>query len=281
MNATQETKATKIHAFEKAGLGKAPYRAIGFSEAKFQACHGAPIQCGASCDYCGTGIMNVYHVESSDGKTFKVGCECVTKTGDESLMMGTRAELRAWKREQHNAAWRKERDAKKAQASLAFAVILENNTALVQALKCDHRIIRDIAAKLETFGSISEAQIALVIKIAADEAAKAAEVMVSAPQGKATVSGQIVSTKYQESEYGGAWKMTVKFTSEAGTWLAYGTVPTSILDAVHPECNGNLVEVLRGRTVSFTAAFARGNESHFAFFSRPTKASINQVAMAA
>jgi len=49
-----------IHRFEAAGLGTAPFKVVGFSVEKFQACQGAPIQCGTSCDYCGTGIMNTY-----------------------------------------------------------------------------------------------------------------------------------------------------------------------------------------------------------------------------
>lgn len=71
---------TAVHPFERAGLGAAPFRCAGSYEAKYQACHGAPIQPGASCDYCGQGIMLVYVIKSSDGKTFRVGCDCVAKT---------------------------------------------------------------------------------------------------------------------------------------------------------------------------------------------------------
>lgn len=34
------------------------------------------------CDYCSNGIMNVFVIKSSDGKEFKVGCDCVAKTYD-------------------------------------------------------------------------------------------------------------------------------------------------------------------------------------------------------
>jgi hypothetical protein len=63
------------HCFEIAGLGQAPFAFVGFSVRKYQACVGAPIQCGCSCDYCGTAIMNVYEIESADGKRFKVGSD--------------------------------------------------------------------------------------------------------------------------------------------------------------------------------------------------------------
>jgi hypothetical protein len=74
------------HKFELAGLGKAPFRCVGFSRETYQACHGAPIQPGGSCDFCWTPIMDIYHILSADGRRFKVGCECVKKTDDTGLM---------------------------------------------------------------------------------------------------------------------------------------------------------------------------------------------------
>jgi hypothetical protein len=74
---------TAIHPFERAGLGSAPFRCVGSYESKYQACHGAPIQPGSSCDYCGQGIMTVFRINSADGKEFKVGCDCVAKTARE------------------------------------------------------------------------------------------------------------------------------------------------------------------------------------------------------
>lgn len=75
-----------MHVFERAGLGVAPYSFVGCYEKVFQACPDAPRQPGASCDYCGTGIMLVFEVRSSDGKVFKVGCNCINKTGDAGLI---------------------------------------------------------------------------------------------------------------------------------------------------------------------------------------------------
>lgn len=74
------------HVFERAGLGKAPFRFFRFSTMKYCACPGAPVQPGTSCDYCGTGIMYVCHIKGADGKEFKVGCDCVAKTGDAGLI---------------------------------------------------------------------------------------------------------------------------------------------------------------------------------------------------
>lgn len=77
---------TTAHKFELAGLGRPPYRFIGHTEHKFQACHGAPVQAGTSCDYCGTGIVDAYNFTSADGRRFKVGSDCVAKAGDRGMV---------------------------------------------------------------------------------------------------------------------------------------------------------------------------------------------------
>lgn len=82
---------TMIHVFEKANLGKAPFRFIDIISRRgpikldngMQI--GAPGQPMGSCDYCGTGIADCYVIESADGKRFEVGCDCVAKTDDDGL----------------------------------------------------------------------------------------------------------------------------------------------------------------------------------------------------
>ena len=86
MNRTDSTAEIGMHVFERAGLGKAPFRYCGMTESKYQACHGAPVQPGSSCDYCGQGIMYVCEISSADGRRFKVGCDCVARTGDAGLI---------------------------------------------------------------------------------------------------------------------------------------------------------------------------------------------------
>lgn len=75
----------KIHRFEAAGLGKAPFRCIGVNENVYRACPGAPAQPGGCCAYCGMGIRYEYMIVSADGKGFTVGCDCVAKVGDAGL----------------------------------------------------------------------------------------------------------------------------------------------------------------------------------------------------
>lgn len=85
-----------VHKFERAGLGQAPFRCVGFSEERGPIRRalpngvmmeiGSPGQPMGTCDYCGQGIANVFHILSADGRRFKVGCDCVQKTGDAGLV---------------------------------------------------------------------------------------------------------------------------------------------------------------------------------------------------
>lgn len=84
-----------VHAFEEAGLGKAPFRFVGLESSRDRAAvqreresNGLTFTTNycTSCDYCAQAIQNAYYVESSDGKRFKVGCNCIAKTGDSGLV---------------------------------------------------------------------------------------------------------------------------------------------------------------------------------------------------
>jgi hypothetical protein len=81
----------KIHKFELAGLGKAPFRYTGWEERRGPIAMadgtlvGAPGQPMGTCDYCGQGIAICCHILSSDGRAFIVGSDCVAKTGDAGL----------------------------------------------------------------------------------------------------------------------------------------------------------------------------------------------------
>jgi hypothetical protein len=73
----------KTHVFEH--LGKPPYRYAGFAELIFVCPGTGATKAGGSCDHCGTAICNAFYFTSDDGKTFKVGSSCVTKSGDKGL----------------------------------------------------------------------------------------------------------------------------------------------------------------------------------------------------
>ena len=75
-----------MHVFERAGLGKAPFKLVHVYECVFKPFPDAPARPGRGCSFCGTGIMTAYELKSADGKYFVVGCNCVEKTGDTGLI---------------------------------------------------------------------------------------------------------------------------------------------------------------------------------------------------
>lgn len=85
----------RVHPFERANLGVAPFKYDGYSIEKYQACPGAPIQPGTCCDYCSTGIMEVHYIKSADGRRFKVGSDCINKlrTDGKSTIGLSRADI--------------------------------------------------------------------------------------------------------------------------------------------------------------------------------------------
>lgn len=96
---TEDQEKVGKHAFELAGLGAAPFRFVGMDE-NFITYPDGTTQAAGCCDYCFTGIRYQCHVQSADGKRFKVGCDCIAKVGDKGLLAAykTSPELRAHKR---------------------------------------------------------------------------------------------------------------------------------------------------------------------------------------
>lgn len=86
----------KIHRFQAAGLGIAPFTVVGIESTADRAAMNREREangqvfttnnCGGTCDYCGQAIWNVFKIRSADGHEFKVGCDCVRKTGDAGLI---------------------------------------------------------------------------------------------------------------------------------------------------------------------------------------------------
>jgi len=93
------------HAFEIAGLGKAPFKFVGYEYKTYRSCADAPEQVGGSCDFCGQGIKHFCWVEDSEGKRFKVGPECIKKSNDNGIVKKYKEDpnVRKLKREQRHA----------------------------------------------------------------------------------------------------------------------------------------------------------------------------------
>jgi len=120
----------KIHKFELAGLGKAPFRCVGMAQipSASLAEHNpegynnmmkmvpSAYRCG-TCSYCGQAIMHCYLIDSADGNKFSVGCECVRKTGDAGLVNKQKALKRQAdaekRRQKRQEAYERELDAQR------------------------------------------------------------------------------------------------------------------------------------------------------------------------
>ncbi len=99
---TDKPVDSTIHTFEQAGLGKAPYKYLGVSENRFPL-GGGEWKPGGCCDYCFTGILYEFAFRSADGKFFKVGSECIYKSGDHGLRKVVDAAVNKIKLEQRHA----------------------------------------------------------------------------------------------------------------------------------------------------------------------------------
>lgn len=88
----------ETHPFERAGLGTAPFRLVGYVEKVYQSCQGAPVQAAGTCDYCGQCIRHCYIVASSDKREFTVGCDCAGRCGEDAMAREMRALRRAEER---------------------------------------------------------------------------------------------------------------------------------------------------------------------------------------
>lgn len=73
-----------IHAFEKAGLGRAPFALVAVSNSGGS----------TSCTYCGTAITQVCVIQDRNGKQFIVGNVCVSRRGGLGLIKQVKAAMR-------------------------------------------------------------------------------------------------------------------------------------------------------------------------------------------
>jgi len=150
----------------------------------------------------------------------------------------------------------------------ARCAFLATNPAVAAAIEqakgaahAKNTFVADVLAKLDQFGSLSERQVAAVLSslqrdvaTAARKAVEAQEPKGAAPTGRTTVTGEVLSVKVQEGDYGTVRKMLVKLASNAKVWL---TAPSA-------------ADISRGDTVTVTATFeVSKDDPSFAFGKRP------------
>lgn len=125
--------------------------------------------------------------------------------------------------------------------------------------------VQDVARKLRRYGELSERQINAVRTAVVRDAERAAareveaqEPTVNAPTGRVEVTGEVLSTKWQESDFGDTLKMLVKITTDDGSWKLWTTVPSALT-------------VERGDTVHIKVTVTpSNNDPAFAYGKRPS-----------
>jgi hypothetical protein len=124
-----------------------------------------------------------------------------------------------------------------------------------------HSIAKDVATKLARWGSLSPGQIDFLYRLKAQMATRQAEKAAEpkptqpAPIGRVKVSGEVLGTKWKESEFGrfgGTMKMLLRLTCHNKVWC---TAPDG---------------VGKGDKVTITVTLERSpTDQHFAFGTRP------------
>lgn len=167
---------TQLHPFEQAGLGRAPFRCVGVYEKVWRASPDAPLQAYGSCNYCGTCIRWCFEIKSSDDKKFEVGCDCVGRTGGESLVEGfrevrleqarkRRAVAVEARRAQREAAWAVERETRRKEREEARQIRASEWQAANAELMKDietfsgrNDFLADMASAIRQYGSLTDRQ---------------------------------------------------------------------------------------------------------------------------
>ena len=123
---TDKQSEVDMHVWERAGLGKAPFRCVGVHEELFKMADGS-VKPGGCCAYCSNGIRDVYTIVSADGNRFGVGCDCVRKTRDSGLIKSFKnnPEVRRMNRER--------REAKDRAITEAFKALVTANEARLRS----------------------------------------------------------------------------------------------------------------------------------------------------
>jgi hypothetical protein len=199
-------------------------------------------------------------VHEPTGEHIHIGHECA----DKYALLVDRSAFELQVGRAKDAAARIVQAKKNAEEREAF---LAAHDGLRGALVTKHPIVEDIFKKFIMFRRLSEAQVALVFKLANEaKNPKPAEAHVPAPTGRQTFRGTVLSVKEHGDRYsrwGASWKMTVKVLSDNGVWLAWGTAPT-----MH-RADGSTLFPAKGDELEIAATLELGREAHFAFMKRP------------
>lgn len=207
------------HPFEKTGLGKAPFSCTHVTENVFALPDGTT-KAGGCCDYCGTGIRWEFWIKGSvaGARQFKVGCDCVAKTGwgiegfEKVRAAHTRARRQAGAqsrraaRQAQVAAERAQRQADRLEATQAWRDANSAVVARLTAYEGTNSFVRDMALNLANWGNLSQRQLEAVESCFAvidrTEAARANSQHVGNVGDKVTLTITVERIIVLESQFG-------------------------------------------------------------------------------
>lgn len=246
------------------------FRPIGALQALLaEGWHFGQVHGGDTCDHCGARLRYVAVLQHAPSHTLiKVGEQCL-----ENRFERASAEFHSLRK---NASLNREQSRK----ADRIAALVDAHPLLAWLTYSgdvlDNDFLNDVSFRFVNKGELSEKQIAAVEKaIIRDterrmerEAKKAAEAAaiaagtieaVPATDKRIQITGEVISQRTQESQFGTQFRMLVKDDRGFKVW---GTEPSSINPVV-------------GSRVTFIAKVERSNDDpQFGFFSRPTKAEV-------
>lgn len=207
-----------------------------------------------TCDHCGAWFHHgCFFRHEPTGEMVSVGWICADQFACSSKME------KLMKKARKDFIKRYEEKQKAEEIKRKCEEFIAENIELREALKFDHKVVKDIKEQFEKKGHISDAQVALVLKLS--KAPKKPRIQ----EGRRTVTGEIISSKWQDGFHGLAHKMLVLLDTEERIW---GTMPA---DIERYSSDGQY----RGLRVEFTATIKRSSaDPHFGIYSRPTKARV-------
>lgn len=229
-----------------------------------------------TCDHCGASFLyGAIFRHDPSGKLVVVGHQCA----DGAFGYDNRRTYEYARSRKQAAALRR-----RLKAKADAEQFLVDHPGLEEALTCSHRITQDLRSKLFQYGSLSDKQVALAMKLPADQAeyearkAREAAEREAAPDwpqmsGRVEVEGTVVSCRWDDTGWGSALKMLVKLDDGRKCW---GTCPRSVEnDLMERSGSNSILDELKGRRVRFQAAVqVSDDDSKFAFFKRPAKAEV-------
>jgi hypothetical protein len=234
----------------------------------------------SQCGHCGARIRyGALMVRADVAEFIFVGEDCLSNRFEEL----TKAEFQALRKA---GKLNRERATRKEQAEAIFAA----NPWLSEIPTYGGDFLDSLYERAQAGKELSERQIEagqVALQRAKDWAVKdqakaeADAVLIAqgvqAPEGKVTVTGEVVSVKWHENDFGGALKMVVK--SDEG-WKVWVTVPKALQGTSALVSGGEwkfTEDVAPGQRVEFVATLTRSDRDPlFAFGKRPTKAQVLQ-----